>query len=54
MEENGSFVIKNGLDALAKFQEKLDSVTWQISKPEIAKLRHITFNEGKWCISGDM
>ena len=44
MEENESLVIQNGLNALAKFQEKLDSVTWQISSPEIAKLRHVTLH----------
>jgi hypothetical protein len=45
--ETESLTIKLGLEALAKFQEKLDAATWQISKPELAKLRHISLHIAK-------
>lgn len=52
MSKEESLIIKDGFNAMAKFQEKLDSVTWQISKPEMAKLRHITLHIAK--ISGSI
>ena len=44
MSDDEYATIKNGLNALAQFQEKLDTVIWQIQKPEIAKLRHISLH----------
>lgn len=47
MSKEESLLIKNGLNTLAKFQEDLDAVTWQINKPEMAKLRHISWHIAK-------
>lgn len=47
LSDNESLTIKNGLNAIAKFQDKLDADTWQISKPEMAKLRHISLHVSK-------
>lgn len=47
MHEIKSAIIKDGLNAIAEFQDMLDAVTWQISKPEIAKLRHISLHLSK-------
>ena len=44
MPENESLIIKNGLNALSRFQNKLDAETWQISNPKMAKLRHISLH----------
>lgn len=52
LSKEESLQIKNGLNALAKFQDKLDSDTWQISKPEMAKLRHISLHVTK--LSGSL
>lgn len=47
MSQNQKISIKNGLKDLANFQAKLDEETWQISKPEFAKLRHISLHIAK-------
>ncbi len=39
-----ALIIKEGINALAAFQSKLDDATWQITNTPLAKLRHISLH----------